>query len=130
LALGHLRFGLTFEQKGMVDEARKSFQQAISLSKGGMAVPDLGHLDAVSGQRTEALDIAEKLKSRPSPPSYGLAIVYVGLGDKDLAFAWLERAYAERSAFDLMTLAVEPRLDPLRDDVRFQNLLRRMNLPQ
>jgi TolB-like protein/Tfp pilus assembly protein PilF len=129
LALGHLRFGLTFEQKGMFNEASEAFQRAIRLSNGGLAVPDLGHLYAVSRQRSEALKTLENLRSQHTPPAYGLALLYAGLGDKDLAFQWLERAHDERSAFNLMTLAVEPRLDPLREDRRFQDLLRRMNFP-
>jgi len=130
LALGHLRFGLTFEQKGMVEKARQSFQQAIRLSNSAIGVPDLGHLYAISERRAEALEIAGTLQSDSSPPSYGLAILYAGLGDKELAFRWLERAHAERSAFNLMTLAVDPRLDPLRSDARFSNLLRRLHLPE
>jgi TolB-like protein/Tfp pilus assembly protein PilF len=129
LALAHLRFGLTYEQKGMFNEASAAFQKAISLSKGATAVPDLGHLYAISGQRAEALKTLETLQSQPTPPSYGIALLHAGLGNKDLAFAWLERAHAERSAFNLMTLAVEPRLDPLREDARFRELLHRMNLP-
>jgi len=55
--------------------------------------------------------------------------VYIGLGDKDRAFAWLEKAYQERS--NLMAfLKVEPIADPLRSDPRFDDLLRRMGLPQ
>jgi tetratricopeptide (TPR) repeat protein len=121
---------VTLEQKGKFDEARTAFQEAIRLSKGGTAVPDLAHLDAISGRRGEARKTAESLKAQPSPPSYAIALLYAGLGDKDVAFEWLERAYTERSAFNLMTLAVEPRLDSLREDPRFRDLLRRMNLPR
>ena len=60
-------------------------------------------------------------------PAYGLAEVYATLGDKEEAFAWLERAYEERSSW-LVYIKVEPRLDTLRSDLRFQDLLRRMRL--
>jgi hypothetical protein len=60
-------------------------------------------------------------------PPYRIATVYAALGDKDLAFAQLERAYAQRSFF-LDFLKVDPELDSLRSDPRFQDLLRRMNL--
>ncbi len=54
-----------------------------------------------------------------------MAIIYTGLGEKEKAFEWLEKAYEDRS--ELMTwLKVDPRLDPLRDDPRFQDLLRRV----
>jgi len=59
---------------------------------------------------------------------YLFAVVYVGLGDKDQAFAWMEKAYQDRS-FWLIWLKVEPRFDSLRDDPRFVNLLRRIGLP-
>jgi len=58
---------------------------------------------------------------------YDIAVVAVGLGDKDQAFAWLERAYEERSRW-FVQCKVEPLLDPLRSDPRFQNLLRRVGL--
>ncbi len=58
---------------------------------------------------------------------YLFAVVYVGLGDKEQAFAWLEKAYQDRS-FWLIWLKVEPRFDSLRDDPRFQDLLRRIGL--
>lgn len=59
--------------------------------------------------------------------SYDIALIYLGSGDKDLAFARLERAYEERCP-TLEFLKVEPSLDPLRSDPRFTDLLRRMNL--
>lgn len=67
------------------------------------------------------------LAGREYVPAYGLAEVYAALGDKEQAFAWLERAYEERSS-ELVYLKVEPRLDGLRSDLRFQHLLRRMRL--
>ena len=57
-----------------------------------------------------------------------VACLYAALGEKDKAFSYLEKAYEDR-AFDLNTLQVEPRFDPLRSDPRFQDLLRRMNFP-
>jgi len=58
---------------------------------------------------------------------YSIAVIYLGLGDKEQAFAWLNRAYQERDNW-LNYLKVEPRLDPLRSDTRFANLLRRVRL--
>jgi hypothetical protein len=57
------------------------------------------------------------------------AIVYVGLGDRERAVAWLDKAYQDRSAF-LIWLKVEPLFDPLRSDPGFQDLLRRVGLPE
>jgi hypothetical protein len=54
---------------------------------------------------------------------------YLGLGDREQAFAWLERAAEERSSMTQF-VRVHPYLDPLRDDPRFRDLLRRMNFPE
>ena len=72
-----------------------------------------------------------ELKERLAEEAVGafeIALVYAGLGKKDLAFEWLEGAYAERDK-GLLSLKVDPLLDPLRSDARFQVLLRRMNCP-
>jgi hypothetical protein len=58
-----------------------------------------------------------------------IATVYAGLGDRDKAFEWLEKAYQERSP-RLTWLKVEPMLDSIRSDPRYADLLRRMGLPQ
>ncbi len=58
---------------------------------------------------------------------YLFALVYAGLGDKDQTFAQLEKAFQDRSFF-LIWLKVEPQFDSLRDDPRFQDLLRRIGL--
>ena len=92
----------------------------------------MGHAYAMAGKRGEALKMLEELKQlsnrRYVPPS-GMATVYVGLGEKDQAFEWLEKAYEERDRW-LVFLKVDASLDPLRSDPRFQDLLRRMNLPE
>jgi hypothetical protein len=62
--------------------------------------------------------------------AYLVAEIYAGLSEKDQAFAWLEKAYEQRSAGYLIFLSVEPRLDHLRSDPRFQDLVRRIGLPQ
>jgi hypothetical protein len=57
------------------------------------------------------------------------AIVYTGLADKDRAFEWLDKGYDERPA-NMSYLKVEPRLDPLRSDPCYRELLQRMGLPR
>jgi hypothetical protein len=71
-------------------------------------------------------DLQRTSKERRVSP-YSIALVYVGLGDKDRAFEWLERAYAERSP-TLVYLKVEPQLDRLRSDPRFATLMTKMGL--
>ena len=60
-------------------------------------------------------------------PPYPVAVIYAALGQKDDAFAWLERAYEERDSW-MDYLGLDPRLDGLRADPRFGDLLRRMKL--
>jgi hypothetical protein len=92
----------------------------------------LGHAYAVSGKKAEALKIIDGLKELSKSvyvAPYTIAIVYAGLGDKDQAFAWLDRAYDDRSGY-LTWLTTDPQLDGLRSDPRFADLLRRVGLPQ
>lgn len=82
--------------------------------------------------KREAWQIVNKLKvmsQRVYVSPLHMALVYTGLGERDRALVWLERAYKDRSNF-MSRLKVDPRFDPLRSDPRFQNLLRRMNLPK
>lgn len=60
---------------------------------------------------------------------YNFGVIYAGLGDKDQAFAWLERAYRERSYYLAMYLTTDSRLDSLHADPRFAELRRRIGLP-
>ena len=71
----------------------------------------------------------QKLSEHSYVQATDLALVYAGLGDKDKAFAWLDKAYEERS-FSLINLKVEPRFDFLHSDARFADLLRRIGLTQ
>jgi TolB-like protein/DNA-binding winged helix-turn-helix (wHTH) protein/Flp pilus assembly protein TadD len=104
-------------------------EKAVSLS-GGVPHPWVGYGFGVTGRRREALEMLARLEklSREhyvSPQSF--AVVHLGLGDKDQAMAWLEKAYEER-AFEFLGFS-GPVFDRLSDDPRFQDLLRRMRLP-
>ena len=117
----------------MFDEAIAAFQKAIDV-RGGHTLPlkALGYTYAVSGRLTDAREILDtlkalSLKSYVSP--YNLATIYVGLGETDEAFAWLDRAFEERSR-SLVWLNVAQEYDGLRSDPRFKSLLRRIGLPE
>jgi tetratricopeptide (TPR) repeat protein len=123
-----------YEQKGMYDESIAGFKTATALKGGNewsYTMAGLGHVYAVSGTKSEAQATLEQLKQL-SGQQYidapSIALVFAGLGDKDQAFAWLEKAYEEH-AFQLQWLNVEPRWDNLRSDPRFKALVRRIGLP-
>ena len=84
-----------------------------------------------AGRHEEARKVHDELVAlaqRHYVPAYHLAIVCAGLGETDPAFAWLEKAHGERDGF-LTYLKVDPRLDRLRPEPRFADLLRRVGLP-
>jgi hypothetical protein len=87
----------------------------------------------VSGKKAEALKIIDHLKELSASnyiAPYNVAAIHAGLGDKDQAFAWLDRAYNERSSMLTLYLTNDPRMDSLRSDPRFAELVRRIGLPQ
>jgi len=129
-ALAHYVLGEVFVEQHMYKEAVAELQKAIELSPGSTAfAANLAYAYAVSGKREKAVKMLNDLKNRPHEASNApeIALVYVGLGQKDQAMAWLEKAYAER--FNPGVL-LRPCFDPLRSDPRFQDLLRRLGLPQ
>jgi hypothetical protein len=85
----------------------------------------------VAGKKTEALAILHELLQMSAQryvSPYSIALVYVGLGDRDQAFQWLDKAYDEHSV-RLINIAVHPRLTGLRSDPRFTALVKRIGLP-
>jgi serine/threonine protein kinase/tetratricopeptide (TPR) repeat protein len=127
----HWQLGLAYEQQEMVPEAIAEFRKAITLS-GGSALTTalLGHAYAVSGKAGEALKVLDELRElskRRYVSSYRVAAIYVGLGEKDLAFQWLDRAYQERDGW-LIWLRLDPVMEPLISDKRFDHLIRRIGL--
>ena len=128
-ALAHRYLGLIYEQKGMHAEAISEFQKAESLSAARpLDSGSLGHAYAIAGKRAQARQILKRVSER-SPqvyfPAHDVALMYVGLGEKDLALDWLEKAFQERSPW-LIHLNVDPRFDPVRSDPRFRDLIRRL----
>ena len=129
----HEFIALAFEQKGMYAEAITEFQKARELSgDSSNLAADLGHAYAISGRSEEALNIVDELKGMSKQryvSSYDMAIIYLGLGQKDQAFEWLEKAYGEHSE-SLRYLKSDPRHDSIRLDPRFSDLVRRVGLPR
>jgi TolB-like protein/Flp pilus assembly protein TadD/predicted Ser/Thr protein kinase len=116
--------GKAYEQKSM-------FQEAIAALKKAEDMVALAHAFAASGDRRQAHEVLAKLyeKQKQSYVSaYDIAVIHHGLGDKDQAFEWLEKAYLERAAW-LVHIKGDPRLENLHSDPRFQHLIRRIGLP-
>jgi len=123
---------LAYENEGKYAEAENALRKAKDLLKENEAVvADMGHLYAVSGRKDQALKVIEDLKElskRKYVSSYHIALIYLVLNETDQAFAWFERAYQERSDL-LIYLKVDPRVDKLRSDSRFMDLMKRVGLP-
>jgi len=120
---------LAYVGKGMYTEAVAELQKGLALSGAGppeMAV--LAHIRARMGDTAEAHTLLSQLLSRGDVPAYYIAEAYVGFGDKDRAFAWLEKAIRERTG-PFNELNADPMFDSLRGDPRFDALLRQMGLP-
>ena len=123
-----------YGQKGMYEQAVAGLQKSLTLPGGTEWPPTragLGYAYGVSGRKDEARKVLNEMKQlarQKYVSAYDVALIYVGLDEKDLAFTWLEKAYEERS-FVLSNIKAEPRMDGLRSDPRFQNLLRRIGIP-
>lgn len=121
--------GITYVLASRFDEAIAEFQKVID--RGNPEVDaNLAHAYAVSRRPSEARKILDQLIAR-STRSYvspfDIAIVYAGLGDRDQAFAWLEKALGEHTR-TMLSLKVNPRLDPLRSDPRYADLVQRVGV--
>ena len=128
----HWFLGHTYALNKQFDQAITAAQKAVDVSErtpGALGM--LGLAYALAGQKEEANKILNELlelnKRRYVTPA-ALANLYIGLGNKDQAFIWLERAFQERSNY-LAYIKVFPILDPLRSDPRFTDLVRRVGLP-
>ena len=131
-SVAHWGMGLVYEQKGMPEEAIAELEKADALSKHGSinTIASLGHAYAIAGQKSKAQQILSEMEARTKQEpisSYQFALIFAGLGEKDKAFAALEKAFRERSTL-LTYVKMDARFDPLRSDPRFADLLRRMNL--
>jgi tetratricopeptide (TPR) repeat protein len=121
--------GGIYTEKGMYAEAIAARQKAISFSKGSAnLLGALANTYARAGQRSDAEKILQQLKAlmkQQYVSAYSFAEAHTGLGEKDRALEWLEKAYEENSG-QMVYLKLQPGMDPLRSDARFHNLLRRM----
>ena len=132
-AAAHWYLGFSLIAKERPEEAIPVLEKAVSLTERGPgAIGVLIRAYAHAGRRGEALKLLEELKQRSQTgyvPAGAFVNAYLGLGDKEQTFVWLERAYQEQSNI-LQFTKVHPYFDPLRNDPRFKDLLRRVGLDQ
>jgi eukaryotic-like serine/threonine-protein kinase len=131
---GHYFLAVGYDGLGQESDALAEYQQAVQLSHGDTdTVAGLAHAYIKIGKPDMAKAILRDFLRRSSKEyisPYMIATVYAGLGEKDRAFEFLEKAYQEKSPDIPYFLKADLRLDTLRSDPRFQALVRRIGLPQ
>jgi TolB-like protein/Tfp pilus assembly protein PilF len=130
--VAHLLLGQAFAQNGQYGEAITQFQRVRQVPGANLeALPSLGHVYAMIGKTVEAQHVLDELKSlsqqRYVPPYY-FALIHAGLGEKEQAFAWLNKACEDRNQL-VVWMKDEPMLDSLQGDPRFQKIIADMKFP-
>ena len=121
---GRVMLGEALELKGQIPEAMAEYEKAIALSDDPLPQAVLGHLYGTIGRRAEATKILAQLKEARQHryiDAWCLAIVSLGLGDRDRALSWLEQGYQDRSQ-TVGSIRISPFLKPLHGDPRFEAL--------
>lgn len=124
----YLWLGWAYEQKGMYETAIAAFLKARTDEDNTEALASLGSVYALLGDKDKAITVLNELDERSARhyvSPYHRSLIFLSLEQKDEAFAWLERAFAERAEW-MIYLSVDPRFNALRGDPRFANLLRRI----
>jgi TolB-like protein/Flp pilus assembly protein TadD len=130
---GYYFRGFVYAFKRMYPEALASLQKAVELDASGevMYLSGMGWVYALAGKRDEAIKILNKFQTplkKEMVNSQDLALIYIGLGDFDKAFEYLNESAEETSSGSILLLKVAPWLDPLRSDPRFKELLKKVKL--
>jgi TolB-like protein/Tfp pilus assembly protein PilF len=122
----HWNLAQALEMKGDLRGALAEYKKAVELDDDPFVLALLGQAYAKVGQRDEALKILAQLPQIAAHryvPSYSFALLHMALGDKDKAIEWLERSYHDGAGLDIIFLKVDPMLDPLQKEPRFQALV-------
>jgi serine/threonine protein kinase/tetratricopeptide (TPR) repeat protein len=130
-AMAHFFLGQTYTQKKEYDKALAEFEEANQLFGGSTnMLATYGTTEALAGKKGDATSMLESLLSTSKEEyvsAYDIAMIYTGLGDIDEAFNWLQKAVEEHS-YLLIYLNVDPILDPLRSDKRFNTIQKKLSL--
>ena len=130
-ARGHIELGQIFVQQGRLDEAIGEFHEALSVSGDNIAaLAALGHAQAVSGKKSDALKVLnriDELSQRQFVSSYHSAVIYAGLGEKEQAITALKKSRDERFNW-IPFIQVDPTFDSLRSEAEFAGLVKSIGL--
>ena len=127
--IAHLVLGQVLDAKGARDAAIVECQKARGLNDDPSVLGVLARAYGLSGNKMEAekiLDQLKKLSQERYVSAYSFALTYLGLGDKEEALRWLEQSYQDRAGSDVGFIRVDPLLDPLRGDPRFEALVQKI----
>ncbi|MFI5197477.1 MAG: protein kinase [Thermoanaerobaculia bacterium] len=129
--LAHLFLGRVYQAKRLYEQAIAEYQATGPLKEWVPTVAGIGYVYGIQGKRREALQVLSSLEARSKKEyvtAYAVALVHAALGDKDRAFAWLDKGVEERTHW-LVWLKQDPRWEPIRSDPRFAEVVRRVGLP-
>ena len=125
----HWSLGQVLEMKGNIKGAMAEYRKSISLDSDPLPRALLGHLYAKQGRKKEAMEILDQLGRQSADhyvSAYDFALVYLGLGNKEEALRYLEKTYEQRDGYNIGFIKIDPFLDPLRGDPRFETLMRKV----
>jgi tetratricopeptide (TPR) repeat protein len=132
IPIGRQRLGIAYEGKGMLPEAITEYKAAVDKSnRVQLAVASLAHAYAKAGNQIEARKLLNELEERSNRDfvsPYLRATVHVALDEKQRAVELLEEAYWEHS-IDIVQAKIDPKLNPLRSEQRFQTLVKKLGFP-
>ncbi|PYK23027.1 MAG: hypothetical protein DME52_13415 [Verrucomicrobia bacterium] len=129
----HWNLGEALELKGKLREAFAEYKKAAELNDDPLVLSLVAQAEAKLGQRDDArkmLEQLEQLATRRYVGNYAFALVHIALGEKEKAIEDLEHAYRDRVGPDISLLKVDPMLDPLRGDPRFEALVAKIFAPK
>jgi TolB-like protein/lipoprotein NlpI len=121
----HQELGLALELKGATGEAAAEYHKALELSDDPIGRALLAHAEVTIGKQNEPRQILAQLTEEAKAryvPAYAFAVIHLALGEKDQALDWLEKAAGDHDGFYINLIKVDPYLDPLRGDPRFEAL--------
>ena len=128
--LAHMVLCQIYNFKGEYAEAIAKCEKARGLNDDPAVLSYLTRAYALSGKRDEAMRVVAQMHEvarQRYVPAYGFGFAYAALGDKDQAFQWLERSLQDRG-WEITYITVDPALDSLRSDSRFNDLVKRVGL--